>query len=244
MQELIDRKLKELRELGVVNRELRVWMDQSNLWYWVYSALDMEGNRLDRQKIVDIIDGKIVENAPIEAYNFILGYAEVYRDMRSCVEMDQDADPKLVFRWAEELLGRETSYRKGSPVIYEWNHIPPVAADSASEMSGLLKRFAVNRRSDKSLRLMAILHLETLRLYAYDRDTARVAGLLLMYSLLREGYPLPGISLDDIEYNKLIDAYVNQGDADGFVTMLERSVLNRLDSVLQLSRQAAELNDK
>lgn len=244
MQEIIDEKRKELKKIGVVNLEFRVWLEKSDLWYWIYSVLTLDGIRLERGKIVDILDGKIVEDAPIEIYNFILGYHEVYKDMRSCSEMNLDADPKLLFRWAEELLGRPVSYRRGSPVIYEWNHIPPIAADSEKEMTSLLRSLAMQYRTDKSLRLMALAHLEVLRLYGYDKDTVTVACLLLAYLLLREGYPLPGLSLSDIEYNQLIDAYVNRGDSEGFVTMLERSVLNRLDSVLQLSRQAAELHDQ
>jgi len=244
MQNLIDGKLKEIREVGVANRELRSWIDRSNLWYWIYSVMQAEGSRIERSKIVDILDGKIVENAQLEDYRFILGYDEAYKDMRSCIQMDQDADEKHLMRWAEMLLGREVEFRRGNPVIYEWNHIPPVAADSERSTCTILKGYAFERRKGASVRNIALMHLEFLRLYPFDRDSIRIAGLLTAYSLLREGYPLPGLSLGDIEYNKMIDGYVNRRETEEFVGIFERSVLNRLESVLQICRQAAELDDK
>ena len=244
MQEIIDGKLKELKELGAVSRDLKTWVDQSNLWYWIYSLFELEGTPVERKIIVDIVDGKIVENAPLDVYRLILNFKDVYSDMRSCAEMDQDADPKILLRWAEMLLEKDVIFRKGSPVIYEWNHIPPVAAESEGETTRLLREYARRRRSGITIRDMGIEYMEILRLYAFDRDTVRVAGLVLMYNLLREGYPLPGLFLSDTEFNKMIDEYVNNADENSFVNLLERSVLNRLDSVLQLSKQAAEINDK
>ena len=244
MQEIIDEKLNELKSLGAVSRELREWVEKSNLWYWIYSYFEMDGAPLERSKIVDILDGKIVENAPLEAYRLILGFQDVYKDMRSCAEMGQEADVRLLLRWGEELLGRPVEFRKGSPVVYEWNHIPPVAAECEDKTVKLLRVYASKHRETPSVRLMAKTYLEHLRLYAFDRDTITMAWLFLMYALLRDGYPLPGPSLSDTELNGLIDNYVNKGDAEGFTVILQRSVLNRLDSVLQLSKQAAEIHDK
>ena len=88
-----------------------------------------------------------------------------------------------------------------------------------------------------------MLHLEFCRLYPFGKDTPVMAGLLLAYCLIREGYPLPSFTVGDIEYNKMIDAYVNRGEYEAFEGMLERSVLNRAEAVLQLNRRAAEVNE-
>jgi hypothetical protein len=243
MQELIDRKIKEMRELGVVNREFRIWLEQSDLWYWLYSSLRIMGEAVEKRVIVDILDGKIVEDAPIDAYNFITGYSAVYKDMRSCAEMDSSADVKLLRRWGGMLLGYTPEFRADDPVVYEWNHIPPFYKNIAAETDGLLRRAVQERRVTPALKWAAMLHLEFCRLYPFGKDTPVMAGLLLAYCLIREGYPLPSLTVGDIEYNKMIDAYVNKGEYEAFEGMLERSVLNRAEAVLQLNRRAAEVNE-
>jgi len=243
MQELIDRKIKEMRDLGVVNREFRIWLEQSDLWYWLYSSLRIMGEPVEKRVIVDILDGKIVEDAPIDVYNFITGYSAVYKDMKSCAEMESSADVKLLRRWGRMLLGKDIEFRTENPVVYEWNHIPPFHDKIASETDGLLRRAVQDRRRMPSLKWMALLHLELCRLYPFGKDTPVVAGLLLAYCLIREGYPLPSLTVADIEYNKMIDAYVNKGEYEAFEGMLERSVLNRAEAVLQLNRRAAEVTE-
>ena len=243
MQELIDQKIREMRELGVVNREFRIWLEQSDLWYWLYSSFRIMGEPVEKRVIVDILDGKIVEDAPIDVYNFITGYANVYKDMRNSAEMDSNPDVKLLLRWGEMLLGRTPEFRTDNPVVYEWNHIPPFHDNIAAETDALLRKSVQERRGMPALKWMALLYLELCRLYPFGKDTPVVAGLFLAYSLVREGYPLPSFPVGDIEYNKIIDAYVNKGEYEAFEGMLERSVLNRAEAVLQLNRRAAEVNE-
>lgn len=243
MQELIDRKIKEMRELGVVNREFRIWLEQSDLWYWLYSSFRIMGEPVEKKVIVDILDGKIVEDAPIEAYNFINGYSSVYRDMRSSAEMGSNADIKLLLRWGEMLLGRTPEFRADDPIVYEWNHIPPFFQNIDAETDSLLRKAAQERRSMPALKWMASLYLEFCRIYPFGKDTPVMSGLLLAYCLIREGYPLPSFTVGEIEFNKIIDAYVNKGEYGDFEGMLERSVLNRAEAVLQLNRRAAEIDE-
>ena len=243
MQELIDRKIKEMRELGVVNREFRIWLEQSDLWYWLYSSFRIMGEPVEKKVIVDILDGKIVEDAPIDVYNFINGYSDVYRDMKNSAEMESHPDVKLLLRWGEMLLGHVPEYRRDTPIVYEWSHIPPPAGNISAETDSLLRKAVQERRSMPALKWMALLYLELCRLYPFGKETPVMAGLLLAYCLIREGYPLPSFPVGDIEYNKMIDAYVNRDEYEAFEGMLERSVLNRAEAVLQLNRRAAEVNE-
>ena len=54
------------------------------------------------------------------------------------------------------------------------------------------------------------------------------------------GDPVPELSVGDIEYNKMLAKYADDLDRSEFVSMLSRSVYNRLDTVLNLARQAGE----
>lgn len=243
MQELIDEKLKEFKALGVVNLEFRRWLDKSDLWHWLYSQLRIMGEPVSKAAVVDILDGKIVEAASIEAYNIIQGYSKAYSDMKSCASMEQNPDMKMLKRWGELILGETPPFRKGDPIVYEWNHIPPSYEGIAAETDMLLRKASAERYRTPSLRWMARLHLELCKLYSYGTSTQIMAFAVLAYCLIREDYPLPMLTVGDSEYNKMIGEYVNAGESSGFESMLERSVLNRLESVLQLSRRAAEIND-
>ncbi len=237
MYEIIQEKNSILNKYRLKSPELARWLLQSDLWYWIYSYYQIKGTPLRRRDIVDILDGKIVESVPMGAYSFITGCSELQRDMISEIGMQSSPDVKLLERWASMVFGEAPALRTVNPIVYEWEHIPGHFSELPEELDKLFKKANSGRLQGTPVERAAWLHLEFLRLYPYGEDTAKTGFLLLMYSLMQAGLPLPQLNLSDREYNSLVADYLNGGSLDPFREMLERALINRIEAALQFCYQ-------
>ena len=98
MYQVIEEKNEVLKKYRRKSADLAKWLQQSDLWYWIYSYYQIKGAPMRRRDIVDILDGKIVESAPMDAYNFITGCNQLQKDMQSCIEMQSLPDLRLLER--------------------------------------------------------------------------------------------------------------------------------------------------
>lgn len=240
MYKLIEEKRLQLREYRLRSPEIAKWLQQSDLWYWAYSYYQIKGAPMKKRDIVDILDGKIIESAPMDAYSFITGCNQLQKDMQSCIEMQSLPDRKLLERWASMVFSEVPVLRSDNSIVYEWEHIPVHFSELARELDNLFRKANSGRFEGTPVERAAWLHLEFLRLYPYGEDTAKMGFLLLMYSLMQAGLPLPQLNLSDREYNSLVADYLNEMKGTGlrpFCDMLERALINRLEAALQICYQ-------
>ncbi len=238
MYGLIHEKSCLLAPYRAKSPEIAKWLKQSDLWCWIYSMQRIKGEPLGKREIVEILEGKIVESVPLEAYSFAHNCVALRRDMENCIEMGNYVDVRMLQRWYKILFEKDAVFRDKNPIIYEWEHIPPPFPDVPLQTENLLKRAAHAKSEEQTpTQKAAWLHLEFLRLYPFGEDTAAMGFALLMYSLMQAGLPLPMLTADDREYNGLVAVYMSKQDAQPFLEMLERSLLNRLESALQICYQ-------
>ena len=246
MYEMIRQKKAQLTEAMPSNPEFKNWIEQSDLWCWLYSMFRITGQRLSKNSVVALLAGELRDDVPLSAYAFVKNYKDVYYDMKSCLAMGADLDLRMLDRWAGMLLDKPSSdpaatlYRQNNPIIYEWELIPAHFREIKDRLSSILRTASQIKDPADPLDKASYVHLEIDRLYPYGEDTAFVSGAALMYLILQLGLPVPELSVGDIEYNKMIAKYADDLDRSEFVSMLSRSVYNRLDAVLNLARQAGE----
>ncbi len=243
MQELIAEKLKEFRSLKPSSAALDKWIRDSSLWHWLYNALRINGTPLDRKQILSVLSGQLIENLPLDTYSFIHNYAAVYADMLTSIQMQASPDMKLLSRWYMMLFEEEPVFRNTNPVVYQWDHVPVHFLEIKDALSALLRRYGKPRWDGSPIDRAAMLHLDFLKLYPYGENSICMAGVLMMYSLMEDGFPLPGLSANEQDYNVAVAKYINKGDAGLFTDIVERGLLNRLESVIEVCRQAAEANE-
>jgi|GEM_PF-1218079 len=244
MYQVIEEKNEVLKKYRRKSADLAKWLQQSDLWYWIYSYYQIKGAPMRRRDIVDILDGKIVESAPMDAYNFITGCNQLQKDMQSCIEMQSLPDLRLLERWSAMVFGEVPALRTTNPIVYEWEHIPIHFNELPEELEKLFRKAHSGRLQGNALERSAWLHLEFLRLYPYGKDTAKTGFLLLMYGLMQAGLPLPQLNLSDREYNSLVADYLNGGELRPFCDMLERALVNRLEAALQFCYQIPMNDDE
>ena len=243
MIDLINQKLKELKDNFPSNPEFRTWMQQSDQWNWIYSILKIKGEKVHKTAVVKMIQGSLSDEITLAAYTLADHFRTVYKDMVAYIGMSSDLDLKMVIKWAEMLLEKpEDEIFKGSrAAVYEWDLIPENTDDIKESLTKLIKEYKLAGYNEKDPLERAVrLHLEINKLYPFGDDTTLISMAVLMFSLLELGYPLPLLSLDDREYNTLMTDYVAKGDTSVFKEILKRSIYNRLDAAVSLANQASE----
>ena len=102
------------------------------------------------------------------------------------------------------------------------------------------RNFAVDRKKQDPLTAATVMHLRILEIYPYGEDSVTMASIALLYLLMEEELPIPHLFASEQEYNTQVSTYLNSGDISLFNEMLGRSILNRLNVLLQVSEAAEE----
>lgn len=242
MKELISKKLEEFRAVDKSDPRIRKWLHDSDQWFWMYTVMKLTGRPLSRYQILSILKGELDENLPLDVYEFLHSCSFVCKDMEECIGMQQDPDVKLLMRWYGMAFNEEFKYRTRNPVVYQWNYVPCHFLDVPANVEQLLKKNALQWKDTEPVERACRLMLEFLRIYPFDDDSLIMASFLVMYELMRGGVPIPSLTAGEQEFNDLAAAYLGRGEEAPMMEMFERSVLNRLEAVITVCRQAAEEN--
>ncbi len=241
MKELIAEKLDEYRSIRSRDPQLRKWLKDSDLWYWLYTVLRLMGRPLTRQQIVMMLEGKLDESLPLDLYGFVHGCAAVYKDMEECIQMQSSPDLRLLRRWYAMASGSECSLRDTNQVVYQWNYVPPHFRELPQALSRALKKASSIRGEDPAAAAAENV-IEFLSLYPFCEDSIVMAGFMVMYEFIEADIPIPSLTVGEREFNEMIASCLGGESPERLTGVFERSLLNRLEAVLQVCRQAVEAN--
>ena len=238
MNELLNGKLREFKALGPVVPEARKWLEDSNLWMLLYTVLCQRGVRIEKRTLVDILSGRIMEDVNIDLYGFCFRLRDVYKDMVSAVEMQATLNTKMLDTWYVDLLEPDGPvHRRDNAVVYDIGFIPCHFSEISERMARLFK--SMDTVTDGALKA-AELQMGIINIYAYGQDSVTMALLAAAYALLQAGIPLPSYPVSEDEYRRLMSACINEGNEEPFCSMHYRSLINRLETVIQVYREAAQ----
>ena len=238
MKDLLNEKLKIYRSLDPVLPEARKWLEDSNLWMLLYTVLCQRGVRIEKKTLVEILSGQILENVHIDLYGFCFRLRDVYRDMISAVEMQATLNTRMLDGWYQDLLEPDGPvHRRDNAVVYDIGFIPCHFSEITERMDRLFKSMA--GIEDGALRA-AELQMGIINIYAYGQESITMALLAAAYALLEAGIPLASYPVSEDEYRRLISACINEGDEEPFCSMHYRSLINRLETVIQVYQEAAQ----
>ncbi|MBQ4505923.1 MAG: Fic family protein [Firmicutes bacterium] len=240
MYDTLDAKIEEYRRIGADNPELKRWIRESGLWYWLYGILRVRGVNISREQILSILAGELSEDLPLELYSYVHSWAALYADMQLSAGMQTLPDLKLLARWHSMLYGSDPQFRKRNPVVYVWGFVPCHFNDIGKQLTELFRENAHDGHKlhfmDRAIRL----HMEFLRIYPFEEDNVSLAGALMLYTLLLEGIPAAGFTVGEEDYDILVRKYLSGEDENAFREMFLRSMEHRIESVTELCRKAKD----
>ena len=235
MNEVLKLKLNEYKNSYFENKEFKAWLRESDLWMAEYTCLRIQGIEMDKKELVDVVEGKLMTDIPLDIYGFVHKLRDVYKEMKAHLGMLESMSEPLFNKFYEMLIEGD-GYRKDNPVIYKWGYIAPHFNDVRGDLSMLFKQL---EKVEDPIRRALDAHTGVLTIYPYDKGTEIMACLAMFYELMRSNVPLPSFSVDDIDYNKLVAAYLKDGSAD-LEDMIIRSLINRIDSVMMFGAESKE----
>jgi len=236
MNEILETKLKEYASYNFENKDFKIWLRDSNLWMALYSILRIRGVEMDKKELVEVLDGKLVEDIPLDVYGFIHRFKDLYKEMNASIGMQESMNEKLFSKFYSIIFDGD-GYRKDNPIIYKWGYIAPHFSEIKESLATSFRNVS---RIANPVERACMMHNEINAIYPYGTDSAAMAIVCLVYVLLEAGIPIPSITVDDEDYNKLVTDYFDK-KTDDINEMFERSILNRLESVILLGKESLEI---
>ncbi|NCB41924.1 MAG: hypothetical protein EOM59_04825 [Clostridia bacterium] len=236
MYKSIEEKINLLNQKKPFRKDFSLWIEESSLWGWIFTCLKLRGTPIDKGTVVSLLRGEILEQVPLEIYDFVYRYRDVYRDIKNSLEMRNSLTEKLLNRYYDMIFEEsQTRYRQNNPVIYEWHYNPPHFRDIDDQLDLFFRNFAIEAKSLDPLSAAAIMHLRILEIYPYGVGSVTMASVALLYVLMEKDLPVPHLFASEQEYNTQVSVYLHSGDISLFKEMLGRSLLNRLNVLLQVN---------
>lgn len=241
MKDLLNEKIKVYRSFGPVLTEARKWLEESNLWMLLYTVLCQRGVRVEKKTLVEILAGRILEDVNIDLYGFCFRLRDIYKEMVSAVEMQASLNTKMLDAWYVELLDPQGPvHRRDNAVVYDIGFIPCHYSEISERMDRLFKSMA--GVTDGALKA-AELQMGIINIYAYGPDSVTMALLAAAYALLEAGIPLASYPVSEDEYRHLMASCINDGNEEPFCSMHYRSLVNRLETVIQVYTEALQAGE-
>ncbi len=235
MNEILETKLKEYRNSYFENKEFKAWLKDSDLWMPVYTCLRIKGVEMDKKELVNVIDGKLMTELPLDIYGFVNRFKALYKEMQASVGMLESMNEALFAKFYDILIEGD-GYRQENPVIYKWGYVAPHFNQIKTSLASLFKLID---KMDNPIKRAITAHLGVLKIYPYSKDTEIMATIAMYYELMIANIPLMSFTVDDIDYNKLVASYLKE-DSQELSDMIERSLLNRIDSVMMFGIESRE----
>lgn len=238
MKQVFAEKLKEYEDIYPPKPEAKKWIEDSNLWLSLYTSLCLQSISADKRTVVNILEGRIMENVNMGLYGYCFRFRDVYKEMVSAVEMQASLTRKMLDSWYKELfMAEEPLHRRSNSVVYDIGFIPCHHSEIDEAMDKILR--AAELSEDKA-EAAALVNAGLVKIYPYGRDSVVMGLLAALFLLIKAGIPLPSYSVSEDEYCKYLSTAIAEGNPSAFMDMHYRSLLNRIDMVLNVCRQAEE----
>lgn len=237
----IEEKLDVLNRKKPFRKEFSAWVDESSLWGWIFTCLQLRGTPIEKGDVVSVLRGELIEKVPLEIYDFAHRCRDVYKDIKGSLDMKNSLTTKLLNRYYSMIFQEDkVMYRQNNPVVYEWRYNPPHFCDIEEQLDLFFRSFAIDRKKHDPLSAAAMMHLGILEIYPYGENSVTMAGVALLYVLMEKEMPVPHLFVSEQEYNEQVNTYLHSGDSSLFKKMLGRSLLNRLNVLLQVNEASEE----
>ncbi|MEO0733790.1 MAG: Fic family protein [Bacteroidota bacterium] len=229
---------------------------------WHYNTNAIEGNKLTYgETIALLLHGVTAKGKPLKDHLDIIGHRDAVDLMLAMVKDTESPLRQTDIRQLHKIMLKEDYQQKaitatGREVfrtihvgVYkrEPNHVmtsqnkkhhyaEPAAVPGL--MTELVDWHAQSEQKGQLHPLLraAVLHHEFVAIHPFDDGNGRITRLLMNFSLMRAGYPLVVVPVDDrLDYYRSLEQ-ADDGDFRGLVNFLGENLYNSLDIMLSTAR--------
>lgn len=225
----MDLELKKLRdtfrEILRGNPALARAIDRVNRINMIKCPLIARSEYHEKISVADILDGNLDPNVALGDYTFMEKAGDVVSLLQTNMSMGNSVDKNLLLESYRVLAGDSKAYfRKGNPVVYSFNHVPPHRADIDGELTKLFRKvYSGNTDDDPVMRAM-ILHKGIIEIWPFDEYSAELSLFLMNYFLMERGFMPVTFGMPRKEYLEIIGDNIKGRRQEEFYYTLREAV--------------------
>lgn len=218
-------------------KEIVNYIEEFNMVDWIHSSLRLDGSGISRESVSKILKGELVIDATLDEHIMVEHIKNAIRLANNMSDMKNDLNIRCLFQFYEALADPERAqYRRSNPVLRAFNYNPPHPNDVEEQMNLLINWYNTDRCDENPILKAVILHNKIIEIYPFENMSELVARMAMNYTLIRNGYPAVGIQMRETDYNDAIAAYIKNEEIQPLYSSTERSIYNKLEVMLQITR--------
>ena len=258
----LSRMKKEIDAMRPFSRNMERHVVNQMIRNWHYNTNAIEGNKLTYgETLALLMHGVTAKGKPLKDHLDIIGHRDAVDLMLAMVKETDKPLRQTDIRQLHQIMLKEDYQQKavtatGREVfrlirvgVYkrEPNHVMtsknkkhyyaepaavPALVEDLVDWHGEAERSATVHPLVRA----AVLHHEFVAIHPFDDGNGRITRLLMNFSLMRAGYPLVVVPVDDrLDYYRALER-ADQGDFCPLVEFLGRNLYNSLDIMLATAR--------
>jgi Fic family protein len=216
--------------------ETNAYIQEMNLLDWIQSSMRLDGSTLGRAEIRMILNGEYIRDASLTDHVLVERYKELIKSANDMLAMSYTLNKEMILGFHQKLMGDGASrYRTMNPVLVSLNHNPPHPSEIQEQMELLMNWFYSDDMEKTPLMKAVCLHLRLIEIYPFDKYSEAIARSSMYYYLMEKGLCPFEIKMTDQEYNIAVIQYLQREDIEPFYMEAEKSLLNKMEVLVQLT---------
>lgn len=218
------------------SREATGLIEELNRLQWIHSSLVLDGCRLSRPMVEALLKGEFFPDVSLGDHmavnNFNLGVELV----NSLIAMGNELNKDILLKILDTISGGNVkSYRQSNPVLRMLNYNPPHFKEVENQMDMVFQRYNMEKLGENPIAVAAGLHNSLIEIYPYESHSEAMARMAANYHLMTSKLPPAAWNMSEQEYFDALGIYLKNEDSGPIYNMLERSIFNGLEVMIQLT---------
>jgi Fic family protein len=209
-----------------------------------YNSNAIEGNTLTITETKVILEDGITigKGKTLKEHLEVINHKEAIDYVEDIVNRNIDIDQKVIRDLHYIILKsinneNAGTYRSVNVLISGSKHIPPEHFLVEQEMEKLIEWYNDNKNKIHPIRLAAEMHYRFTFIHPFIDGNGRSGRLLMNLILMRNGYPITVIRMEDInEYMSALEKASVENSLEHFVKIVEDSINRSLDMYLFITK--------
>lgn len=206
---------------------------------WIHSSLLLEGCKLTRPVVEGLLKGEFFTEVSIGDHMAVSNFNQAIDYIYNITGMAMDLDDKIMLKILALLTGGNvTGYRQDNPVLRMMDYNPPHFKEVDEQMDMVFQQYKRDKGEENPIMVAAKLHNQLVEIYPYQRYSEAMARIAASYHLISSQLPPAPWNMNEQEYYEGLTIYLKKEDSSPIYNMLERSVFNSLEVMMQLTSGA------
>lgn len=218
------------------SREADSLIKELNKLQWIHSSLLLDGCNLSRTIVEGLLKGEFFTEVSIGDHMAVNNFSRAIDFIYSLTDMGNDLNQDILFKILALISeNKTTTYRQSNPVLRMLNYNPPHFKEVGSQMDMIFQKYNQEKKEENPIMAAAKLHNWIIEIYPYESHSEAMARTAANYHLINSKLPAVPWTMNEQEYYGSIAFYLRKEDSNPIYNMLERSVYNSLEVMMQLT---------